>query len=99
MYGVYTHENELVEFYASLHEAVLTTVGHWHECDAPCAFIIRDQDDIIAACISPVLADGAVVVYHDGQTATFSKIEYVREGDAITHTSFEINGMPGRYDF
>lgn len=66
-----------IDQYDTLEEAILDAVGMWHE-NAPetDAYVIRDEDGLIAATIAPVGSDQAVVVYSHGQIDRYSGITY-----------------------
>lgn len=83
---------EVVDNYDTLEEAILSLVELWHENDAPEAFVIRDEDQLVAATVAPVGSDSAVVVYTHGQVDRYDGINYHRKDGKITHTSCRYNG-------
>jgi hypothetical protein len=93
MKSLYLHSGELLDNYDTVAEAIRVTIQHWHESDAPCAFTIRDEDDLIEATICPIGSDKATVVWANGQIDHYTGIKYVRSGTEmlITSTQFYLN--------
>lgn len=83
---------EVVDNYDTLEEAILSLVELWHENAVPEAFVIRDEEQLVAATICPVGSDKAVVVYAHGQVDTYEGITYHKRDGKITHTSCRYNG-------
>lgn len=100
---LYTSRGDCIEHYDTVAAAVLDIVQHWHESDKPDAYVIRDEEDLIAATICPVGSDMAVVVYANGQIDTYRQIQYMRDAieSRIVATQWYQNdsSVPTRIEF
>lgn len=88
------NQAEPLEHYETVEKAILFAIETWHE-ESPTtyAFVVRDEDNEIAATIAPVGSDRAVVVYRHGQVDEYSGITYDKP-KAVTRFFYNGSATP-----
>jgi hypothetical protein len=87
MKTLYNADGSIVDNFDTVDAAILLAIGYWHEHKEPQAYVIKDEDNMIAATVAPVGSDTAIVVWAHGQIDRWQEITYHTEHGRYQHTS------------